>query len=532
MPHYCIAFSAPTAKASQPLSPLAILSGNPVGRTPHLFEGVTLVSSSLSRRSFARLAASAAGIAALPSSAPAAAAQTANQSTARTSAKPGFPAGFLWGSATASYQVEGAVKEDGRGPSIWDTFSHLAGKTHNGDTGDVADDSYHRYAEDVALMKDLGLKTCRFSIAWSRIFPSGTGTPNPKGIDHYKKFADALLAAGIEPFCTVFHWDLPQALEDKGGWQNRQTAVDFATYAGYVAGELSDRVKHFMTMNEISTFIELGYGNGTHAPGLKLDRKGLAQTRHHAVLAHGLAVQAIRARAKSGTRVGSAENLTAVTPVFDAPDHVAAARKAIVEENAGYLTVMRTGKYTDRYLARLGADAPKFTPEELKAIGSPLDFQGINIYQPTFVRADSSAEGYAVVNGPASYPHMFSDWLKIGPSALYWAPKLANEAFNLREIYITENGASSDDKVAPDGHIYDTDRVMFLRAYLKELQQAVSEGVPVRGYFCWSLLDNYEWADGYEKRFGLTYVDFTTQKRTPKLSSDFYKETIRRNSVA
>ena len=487
------------------------------------------MSSSLSRRSFARLAASAAGVAVLPHTSPAVAAQTGTVQ----SGKPGFPQGFLWGSATASYQVEGAIKEDGRGATIWDTFAHTAGKTHNGDTGDVADDSYHRYNEDIALMKDLGLKTCRFSIAWSRIYPAGTGTPNQKGVDHYKKFVDALLAAGVEPYCTLYHWDLPQALEDKGGWQNRQTAVDFATYCGYFAGQLSDRVKHFMTMNEISTFIELGYGNGTHAPGLKLSRKDLAQARHHAVLGHGLAVQAIRASAKPGTKVGSAENLTAVCPIFDAPEQVAAAQKAIVELNAGYLTVMRTGRYTDHYLQDLGADAPKFTPDELKAIGSPLDFQGLNIYQPTWVRADTSTPtGFSVVPEPASYPHMFSSWLKVGPEGIYWAPKLANEAFDLKEIYITENGASSDDHLAADGQIYDTDRTMFLRNYLTQLQKSVSEGTPIRGYFLWSLLDNYEWADGYEKRFGITYVDFTTQKRTPKLSSHFYKETIRRNSVA
>jgi len=472
---------------------------------------------SFSRRAFGRLAAGSAAGLALPL-ASADAAQAAPDHAAPRS----FPAGFLWGSATASYQVEGAVHEDGRGATIWDTFAHTPGKTHNGDTGDVATDSYHRFNEDIALMKDLGLKTCRFSIAWSRIFPIGAGQPNRKGVDHYRRFADALHTAGIEPFCTLFHWDLPQALEDKGGWQNRDTAKAFADYAGYFASETSDLIKHYMTMNEISTFIELGYGNGTHAPGLKLARGPLAQARHNAVLAHGLAVQAIRAKARAGTRVGSAENLTAVAPVFDSPEHVEAAKKAIVELNAGYLTVMRTGKYTDRYLAELGADAPKFTPEDLSAIGSPLDFQGLNIYQPTFVRADSGSDGFAVVSGPASYPHMFSPWLTIGPSALYWAPRLANEAFHLREIYITENGASSSDTVAPDGQIYDTDRVMYLRSYLTELQRAVAEGVPVRGYFLWSLLDNYEWADGYEKRFGITYVDFATQKRVPKLSSKFY----------
>ncbi len=491
------------------------------------------MSESISRRAFGRFAASsAAALAAVPllSSAEPAAAQSAAQSGSGSSARR-FPEGFLWGSATASYQVEGAVHEDGRGPTIWDTFSHTPGKTHNGDTGDVADDSYHRYPEDIALMKDLGLKTCRFSIAWSRIFPTGTGQPNQKGVDHYRKFAEALHAAGIEPFCTLYHWDLPQALEDKGGWQNRDTSKAFADYAGYFASKTSDLISHYMTMNEISTFVELGYGTGVHAPGLKLSRKGLAQVRHNAVLGHGLAVQAIRAKARPGTKVGSAENLAAVCPVFNAPEHLAAAQKAIVELNAGYLTVMRTGKYTHRYLTELGADSPDYTPDDLAAIGSPLDFQGLNVYQPLFVRADAGADGFAVVHNPASYPHMFSDWLTIGPSALYWAPRLANEAFQLKEIYITENGASSADTVAPDGQIYDTDRVMYLRNYMTQLQQAVMEGVPVRGYFLWSLLDNYEWADGYEKRFGITYVDFQTQKRTPKLSSHFYKQVIQTNTL-
>ena len=432
----------------------------------------------------------------------------------------------MWGSATASYQVEGAVKEDGRGTTIWDTFSHTPGKTHNGDTGDVSTDSYHRYPEDIALMKDLGLKTCRFSMAWSRVFPTGTGKPNTAGIAHYRKFAEALMAAGITPYCTLYHWDLPQPLEDRGGWQNRDTAVAFADYAGYVASQLGDVITHYMTMNEISTFVELGYGNGMHAPGLQLSKGKLAQVRHHAVLGHGLAVQAIRAHSKAGTKVGSAENLAAVTPIYHSQEHVAAARVAIAEENAGYLNVMRTGKYTERYLRLLDADAPKFTAEEMSAIGSPLDFQGINIYQPHFVRAADTADGYAVVPNPSSYPHMYSPWLTIGPEALYWVPKLACEKWGIREMYITENGCSSDDKVAPDGQIYDSDRVMYLKNYIGQLQRAVSEGVPVKGYFCWSLLDNYEWADGYEKRFGLTYVDFQTQKRTPKMSSHFYKHLI------
>jgi beta-glucosidase len=441
-----------------------------------------------------------------------------------------FPKGFLWGSATASYQVEGAVHEDRRGASIWDTFSHTAGKTYQGETGDVSTDSYHRYPEDIALMKALGLKACRFSVAWPRIFPNGTGQPNQKGIDYYRRFCEALLAAGIEPFCTLYHWDLPQALEDKGGWQSKATAQAFGVYAGYTAGKLQDLVKNWMTMNEIRSFIDIGYRDGRHAPGLSLSKQKVAQARHHAVLGHGLAVQAIRAAAK-GARVGCAENAEAVIPAFNAPEHIAAAKKAYIEENAMYLTVMHTGSYTENYLRKLGADAPVFTAEEMKTIASPMDFQGLNIYTATPVRAADNPQGYVVIPRPKSYPTMASPWLTIGPEALYWGPKLAASELGIKEIYITENGCSADDVIALDGEVYDTDRVMYLDAYLTQLQRGVSEGVPVRGYFCWSLLDNYEWADGYSKRFGITYVDFATQKRTPKLSSKFYGNVIARNGL-
>jgi len=481
-----------------------------------------------SRRSFARLLGSAA---LAPTVLPTLSA-LADEPHATPPAPRHFPQGFLWGSATASYQVEGAVKEDGRGPSIWDTFSHTAGKTNNGDTGDVANDHYHRYKEDVQLMKALGLKTYRFSVAWPRIFPQGTGTPNPKGLDFYNRLVDELLAANIEPYCTLFHWDLPQALEDKGGWQSRDTSEAFGNYAGYVAEHLSDRVKKFMTLNEMSSFVDIGYRDGRHAPGLKLPAAGVNQVRHHALLAHGLGVQAIRAHAKPGTKVGLAENAAACVPVIETPEHIAAAAKAYREVNAGYLTAVMEGKYTDAYLAHHGANAPKFTDADMKAIGSPLDFVGLNIYTPAYVRADDSAAGFAMVRPPASFPHMMSSWLHVGPEALYWSPKLASQLWNIKEIYITENGASSTDVLTPDGHVYDTDRVMYLRNYLTQLHRAVSEGVPVRGYFCWSFMDNYEWADGYAYRFGIHYVDFATQKRTPKLSAHFYKEVIARNGLA
>ena len=487
------------------------------------------MSAKITRRSLAKLMSATAGATALPAFG---ATALGAPPAAEASAVRRFPDGFLWGSATASYQVEGAAKEDGRGISIWDTFSHTPGKTHNGDTGDIADDDFHRFKTDIGLMKALGVKGYRFSVAWPRIFPEGTGAPNPKGLDFYNRVLDELLANGIEPFCTLYHWDLPQKLQDKGGWQSRDTAQAFAEYAGYTAAKLSDRVHHFMTMNELQTFVVLGYGEGTHAPGLKLDAAGLAQVSHFAVLGHGLAVQAIRAKAKAGTKVGLADNAVATTPVIETAEHIEAATRAMREENAMFLTVIQEGRYTDAYLQRLGPAAPKFTPEDLKTIGSKLDFLGLNVYQPTYVRADGSPKGYTLVPPPESYPHMFSPWLTIGPEALYWSPKLATKLWGLKEIYITENGASSADVLTPEGKVFDTDRVMYLRNYITQLQRAVSDGVPVKGYFLWSLIDNYEWADGYDKRFGIHYVDFATQKRTPKLSAEFYREVIARNALA
>lgn len=447
----------------------------------------------------------------------------------RSAAK--FPSGFLWGSATASYQVEGAVHEGGRGVSIWDTFSHTPGKTANGDTGDVADDFYHRYPQDIALMKQMGLKTFRFSVAWPRIFPNGTGQPNQQGVDFYRKLVDTLLEAGIEPYCTLFHWDLPQALQDKGGWESREVAHAFADYAGYTAGVLSDRVKYFMTMNEMRSFALIGYQDGRHAPGLQLDRKRIAQLNHNVVYAHGLSVRAIRAHAKGPVKVGLADNVEAATPVIETPEHIEAARHGMRELNAMYQTVIQEGRYTDFYLKSLGPDAPHFTQEELDIIKTPLDFVGINCYTAHYVRAADNAAGFESVPNPSSYPHMYSPWLTVGPEALYWAPKLVHELWKVKEIYITENGCSSADRIAEDGHVYDSDRVMYLRNYLTQLHRGVSEGVPVKGYFCWSFLDNYEWADGYDKRFGIVYVDFTTQKRTPKLSAHFYQSVIASNEV-
>ncbi len=443
-----------------------------------------------------------------------------------------FPKGFLWGSATAAYQVEGAATEDGRGPSIWDTFSHKKGTTVDGATGDVADDHYHLYKQDIALMKELGVKVYRFSISWSRVFPEGKGTPNPKGLDFYNRMLDELLKNGIEPYATLYHWDLPQTLQDNGGgWESRDSANAFGDYAAYVAKNLSGKVKNFFTTNEFGAFVEQGYRVGRHAPGVKLPPGRFNQTRHHCVLGHGLAVQAIRANAKAGTKIGLAENVSICIPVIESPEHITAAMTATREMNAPYMTVIQEGKYTDAYLAAAKNDAPKFTAEDLKIISSRLDFVGINIYTGRYIRAADTPLGFASVPHPVTFPHMASPWLFVSPEALYWGPRQLNKVWGIKEIYITENGCSSADVPADDGKVYDTDRVMYLRNYLTQMQRATREGIPVKGYFLWSLMDNFEWADGYTNRFGLHYVDFTTQKRTPKLSADYYKQVIARNMV-
>ena len=491
------------------------------------------MSKKVSRRTFAKVA----SVAALASASelPSLGANSAPQNREVIANNSGrdFPQGFIWGTATASYQVEGAVKEDGRGPSIWDTFSHTPGKVVNNANADIANDHYHLYKTDVQLMKALGAKAYRFSIAWPRVFPNGDGPPNPKGLDFYNRLVDELLANGIQPYATLYHWDLPQSLQDRfGGWEGRETSKAFADYAGYVAARLTDRVKHIFTINEFGAFIEVGYRWGIHAPGLKLSGLRLNQTRHHAVLGHGLAVQAIRASAKPGTKVGLAENINIPVPVVETPAHIAAAERAMREMNAQYLTVIMEGKYTDWYLKSAGADAPKFTADDLKAISSPLDFVGVNIYTGQFVRADeSSPTGYTQLSLPKSFPHASSFWLFVMPDSLYWGPRHVAKLWGVKELYITENGCSAADDPAEDGRVYDTDRVTYLRSYLTQLRRATAENVPVRGYFLWSLMDNFEWADGFTNRFGIHYVDYKTQKRTPKLSADFYREVIARNAI-
>jgi beta-glucosidase len=487
-----------------------------------------------SRRQFARIAAWSALGMSTASAKPGQVGFDPAKSQPGATAASSFPSGFLWGTATSAYQVEGAVDEDGRGPSIWDGFAHTPGKILDRSNADHANDHYHRYKEDVALIKALGAKAYRFSIAWPRVFPEGSGTPNPKGLDFYHRLVDELLANGIEPFATLYHWDLPQALQDRlGGWESRDTAKVFGDYAGYVAEHLSDRVKSFFTINECGRLVDAGYGGGPDAPGLKLPQDRLNQVRHHVALAHGLAVQAIRAHGRAGTRVGPAENITVCVPAIETQENIRAAEIATREMNGGYLTVILEGKYTEAFLAYAGGNAPKYTDEDLKIISSPIDYVGLNIYTPNYyVTAAGDGRGFALAPFPASFPHMNASWLRIGPEAMYWAPRHVAKIWGIKAIYVTENGTSSTDEPAADGQIYDLDRIMYLRNYLTHLRRATSEGIPVLGYFLWSLMDNFEWSEGFEKRYGLYRVDFDTQRRTPKLSASFYREIIARDGLA
>ncbi|MFH0922238.1 MAG: GH1 family beta-glucosidase [Fibrobacterota bacterium] len=446
-----------------------------------------------------------------------------------------FPDSFAWGCATASYQVEGAANVDGRGPSIWDTYSHTPGRVDGDHTGDVSVDQYHRYPEDIKIMQGLGLKAYRLSISWSRVMPEGEGRVNEKGIQYYERLVDALLAAGILPYVTLFHWDLPQALQDKyGGWKSRETSKRFADYTAMMTKRLSDRVTNWFTFNEFSCFIDGAYGpTPWHPPAEILTRKGLNDARHNALMAHGLGALAIRANAKKTPRVGLAENALSCTPIIETPENIVASEKAMREVNAHFLTAIMEGAYTERYLRLQGAEAPTFTPEEMKTIGTPLDFVGLNCYTAHYIRAAQNPDGFEHVPVAAGHPKMDTAWLYVDPQCLYWGVRNIAKCWNPKEIYITENGCAAKDKYTVNkNEILDTDRIMYLRGHLKSAERAVQEGLPLKGYFLWSLLDNFEWARGYTQRFGIVYVNYETLARTPKLSAEFYREIIKQGRVA
>jgi beta-glucosidase len=442
-----------------------------------------------------------------------------------------FPPKFVWGVATAAAQIEGAAHADGKGESIWDRFAKVPGKIKGSDTPEVACDHYHRYEADADLMAELGIRHYRLSIAWPRIFPNGDGVPGARGLDFYERLIDALLARAITPWVTLFHWDLPQALEGRGGWLERDTALAFGRHAETVVKRLSDRVKHWFTLNEIPCFIGKGYGDGYFAPGRTVDAKSLNQAYHHALLAHGLGITAVRTFGGNDAVVGLVHNHLPAPPipVIETDDHIAAARALYERENRHLLQPIFRGSYADAFLAEAGDDAPDVADGDLALIGQPMDFLGLNPYAGRFVRAggDGKAE---VLTFPPQYPCGDLWWLQVTPQVIYWAVRFATEVFGASGVYITENGAAYADQLT-GGEILDLDRREYLRNHLISLHRAIAEGYDVRGYFAWSLMDNFEWAEGYAKRFGLVRVDYLTQKRTTKLSGQWYSAVIRDNRV-
>ncbi|MFE7168399.1 GH1 family beta-glucosidase [Streptomyces sp. NPDC057616] len=455
-----------------------------------------------------------------------------------------FPDGFLWGSATASYQIEGATAEDGRTPSIWDTYARTPGRVRNGDTGDIATDHYHRWREDVALMAELGLGAYRFSLAWPRVQPTGRGPAVQKGLDFYRRLVDELLAKGITPVATLYHWDLPQELEDAGGWPERVTAERFAEYAAIAADALGDRVKTWTTLNEPWCSAFLGYGSGVHAPG-RTDPVAALRAAHHLNLGHGLAVQALRAALPSNAQCSVTLNFHEVRPLTGSDADTDAARRIDALANRVFTGPMLQGAYPEDLLKDTAALTDwSFVHEgDLEQIHQPLDFLGINYYTPTLV---SEADGSGTHNADGHGRSTHSPWpgadlvafhqppgdttamgWAVDPSGLYDLLSRLSTAFPDLPLVITENGAAFDDYANPSGQVDDPDRIAYVRGHLAAVHQAIKDGADVRGYFLWSLLDNFEWGYGYSKRFGAVYVDYPTGTRIPKASARWYAQIAR-----
>ena len=441
-----------------------------------------------------------------------------------------FSEHFVWGAATSAYQIEGAVTRDGRSASVWDHFCTRDGAVHRAESGAVACDHYARYVEDVGMMKEIGLQAYRFSIAWPRVLPEGTGKVNAAGLGFYDRLVDELLKAGIQPWVTLFHWDYPLALYRRGGWLNADSPKWFADYARVVVEALSDRVSHWITLNEPQCFVGLGHETGVHAPGDKLPLHQSLRVAHHALLAHGESVKVIRAVAKRSPKIGWAPTGDIPLPMTERAEDVTAARemywavtKADVWNHAWWLVPVLEGRYPEDGLKLYGAAAPKFTAEEMATIAQPLDFLGLNIYNGFQCRrgVDGKPERVAYATG---HPQTQNGW-NVSPPALRWGPRFAHERSKL-PIVITENGMAAHDWSADDGAVHDPQRFDYLRKYLRELRRAVADGVPVQAYFAWSLLDNFEWAEGYRYRFGLVHVDYATQRRTLKDSARWYREVI------
>jgi beta-glucosidase len=453
-----------------------------------------------------------------------------------------FPAGFAWGAATAAYQVEGAADADGRGPSVWDTFSHTPGAVHGGDTGDVACDTYHRYREDVELMASLGLDAYRFSISWPRVQPAGRGAVNQKGLDYYRALLDQLREHGIAATVTLYHWDLPQALQDEGGWAVRETARRFADYAAIMAEALGDRVTRWITLNEPQVVASHGYLTGEHAPGVR-DAAAAAATTHHLLLGHGLATQALRA-VTPDTPVGITLDMHPVQVVGDQRPDVLEQARMITDagQNGLFLEPLLQGQYPTRARPVLLPPEPLVIAGDLELISQPIDFIGVNYYAATYLRAGDPGDlrrheepSQSGVPGVVEYRPP-----ELGRTAMGWLVD-ANGLYDLLirmskdapgvALYVTENGCAAEDYLDPEGVVNDIERVRYLREHLSAAARAIQDGANLAGYFVWSFLDNFEWGWGYQKRFGIVYVDFASQRRIPKSSAAYFAQAARTNSV-
>jgi beta-glucosidase len=447
-----------------------------------------------------------------------------------------FPQDFTWGVVSSAFQWEGGAFEDGKGASDWDMFTNKPGAIARGDRLDVACDGYHRYEEDVALMNEIGIKGHDLSIAWSRVLPEGVGKPNDKGLDFYDRFIDALLAAGIEPWVTLYHWDLPLALYRRGGWLNRDIADWFAEYAALMVERLSDRVSHWVTFEEPETVI-LGYVDGRHAPGDKLALAEVLGAGHNLLRSHGTGVEAIRAATKQPAKVGISSGSWVSIPASDSQADLEAARTAMfsvrradISNNVWWKDPIVFGRYPEDGMELFGASCPEIRHGDMETIAQPLDFLGTSIYSGNRVRA--SADGFETIPHPPGVPMSGFQWRwAIMPEAIYWGPRLLHERYG-KPTVITENGMMSDDWVSLEGAVHDPNRIDFIRRYLLQLERAIAEGVEVEAYFLWTLVDNFECEQGFNVRFGLVHCDFETLKRTPKDSFYWYRNVILTNGAS
>ncbi len=440
-----------------------------------------------------------------------------------------FPASFVWGAATASYQIEGAWNEGGRGVSIWDTFTSLPGKVYQGDTGEVAADHYHRWQEDVQIMADLGLKAYRFSISWPRILPQGSGEANPEGLDFYDRLVDALLEQGIRPYVTLYHWDLPQALQDRGGWANRDIVYKFADYASILAARLGDRVEYWITHNEPFVTALAGHFTGEHAPGLQ-DISMALQVAHHLLLSHGLAVDALRHTIKRPIQAGITLNLTSVHAASESEADQQAAWRYDGINNRFFLDPLFRSEYPADMLQTFGPFFPAPPADDLKQIAVPIDFLGVNYYDRMVARYDPDFP-FLQASQVRPLGNEYSQMWEIYPPGIHELLVRIWKDYHPASLYVTENGIPVADAPDFDGRVRDYRRIRYLRDHIIQLHRAIQEGVPLNGYFVWSLMDNFEWAYGYRMRFGMVYIDYTSLSRTVKESGHWYSQVMRDNGL-